>query len=58
MMELAVTFKEVATLVNDQQQFIDQVEGNAELTRERTKQGLRDLEDAVALQRKSTCVIQ
>jgi len=57
MAELAVVFKEVATLVSGQQEFIDEIEGNAEITRERTKQGLKDLEDAVELQRKSTCVI-
>ena len=33
--------QEVASLVNGQQEFIDQLEGNAEITRERTKQGLR-----------------
>jgi len=57
MQELAIVFKEVAKIVHEQQDLIDTVEANTEITNVRTKQGLSDLEKAVEIQRKATCVV-
>eukprot|EP00616_Rhizochromulina_sp_CCMP1243_P013021 CAMPEP_0118993344 /NCGR_PEP_ID=MMETSP1173-20130426/54910_1 /TAXON_ID=1034831 /ORGANISM="Rhizochromulina marina cf, Strain CCMP1243" /LENGTH=385 /DNA_ID=CAMNT_0006944583 /DNA_START=4 /DNA_END=1161 /DNA_ORIENTATION=+ len=49
-------FKDMAELVSDQQEAIDQIESNVESAHDKTKQGIGELEQALNHQKK-TCVI-
>ena len=51
MLTVNKAFNDVAKLVNDQQEFVDDIESKAEDTHEKTKRGLSDLQEARKIQK-------
>jgi hypothetical protein len=55
--ELKNLFEDVNTLVFEQQEVIDKIENNAVIAHDATDVGMKELEEALRLQKKSTCVV-